>query len=287
MNFRAPVHQTTTARPGLPESETSDAQVRVAMAHLYDHYFACHAYEKRYPQPNQATLAFLMTQGASNAQRILDFGCGNGRYALALLQATSASVTGCDISEAALQEFRSHLDDLRFGARTRLLLGDASALAGSGRYDVVLMLFGVLSHIGVRSARLDTLRHLRSHMTPGGKLLLTVPSQWRRRPIELICAAIERLRGSAQGVLIEEGNILFSRMLGGESHQFFYHLYTVQRLRDELREAGFQTTLIEAESVLPEWLITQHPWIGGIDARVARLLPAFLGYGIRAVAIPA
>jgi hypothetical protein len=74
--------------------------------------------------------------------------------------------------------------------------------------------------------------------------------------------------------------------LGGEWHQFFYHLYTVRRLREELQASGFEMTLIEAESVLPEWLITQHPWIGGIDARATRFLPASLGYGMRAVAIP-
>lgn len=270
----------------LPSGEPSGAEVRVAMAHLYDHYFACHAYEKRYPQPNQATLAFLMKHGAGNAQEVLDFGCGNGRYALALLQSTSASLTGCDISEVALMEFRSHLDSVKFGARTRMILGDSTALEGNGHYDLILMLFGVLSHIGVRSARLETLRHLRAQIKPDGKLLLTVPSRWRRRPVELVRAALDRLRGRAQGVRMEEGNILFTRLLGGVSHQFFYHLYTVQRLRDELREAGFQMTLIEAESVLPEWLITQHPWIGGIDARVARLLPASLGYGLRAVAVP-
>lgn len=286
MNCKTSVNHTGTADAKLPANETSDAEVRVAMAQLYDHYFACHAYEKRYPQPNQATLDFLMQHGAGEAQQILDFGCGNGRYALALLQRTSASLTGCDISAAALAEFRSHLDHLKFDARTRLLLGDATALAGNGHYDLILMLFGVLGHVGARPARIQALRHLRAQIKPDGKLLLTVPSQWRRRPIEFVRTALDRLLGRARGVRTEQGNILFSRRLAGVSHQFFYHLYTVQRLRDELQEAGFRMTLIEAESVLPEWLITQHPWIGGIDARVARLLPASLGYGMRAVAVP-
>lgn len=256
------------------------------MAQLYNHYFACHDYEKRYPQPNRATLDFLMGQGAKEARQILDFGCGNGRYALALLHSTSASLTGCDISEAALAEFNSHLDHAGWAARTRLFLGPSSVLAGRGQYDLILMLFGVLSHVGTRSARLETLRQLRGLLEPGGKLLLTVPSQWRRRPVELMGAAFDRWRGRVQGIRTEPGNILFTRRLGGVLHQFFYHLYTVRSLREELLAAGFKMIRVEAESVLPEWLITQHPWIGGLDARVARFLPASLGYGMRAVAVP-
>jgi len=287
MSSRISLSETSTHGEALPGGASPDVEVSAAMAQLYNHYFACHDYEKRYPQPNRATLNFLMDQGAKEARQILDFGCGNGRYALALLHSTSASLTGCDISEAALAEFRSHLDHAGMTARTRLLLGPSSVLEGRGQYDLILMLFGVLSHVGARSARLETLRHLRGLLQPGGKLLLTVPSQWRRRPVELMGAALDRRRGRAHGVRTEPGNILFSRRLGGVSHQFFYHLYTVRRLREELRVAGFQMTRVEAESVLPEWLITQHPWIGAVDAWATRFLPAFLGYGMRAVAVPA
>ena len=88
------------------------------------------------------------------------------------------------------------------------------------------------------------------------------------------------------GAQAEAGNILFTRVLGGTPHQFFYHLYTVKRLRAELLEAGFVMTTASAESLLPEWLITQHPWLGRADALLSRALPAALGYGIRAVARP-
>ena len=272
-----------------------DPAIEAAMVALYDHYFACHDYEKRYPQPNAATLQFLLTHGARQATQILDFGCGNGRYALALLQATEASknppgqptvVTGYDISEAALTEFDNHLKPSRYAARARLLHGPLSVLHGTGPYDMALLLFGVLSHVGVHVARIAALRQLHAVMAPQGTLVLTVPSAWRRRPWELLRAAWARRTGKAQGAQAEVGNILFTRVLGGTPHQFFYHLYTVKRLRAELLEAGFVMTTASAESLLPEWLITQHPWLGRADALLSRALPAVLGYGIRAVARP-
>ena len=268
------------------EEGTDNAQVTRAMRQLYDHYFACHDYQKRYPQPNQATFEFLMCHGAGGARQILDFGCGSGRYALALLHATQAHLTGYDISSGALAEFRANLMQSPFAARARALGTEPTVLDGSGSYDVVLMLFGVLSHVGGRSARLSTLRQLHALMPADGKLLLTVPSAWRRRPIELAKAAYARWRGVAQGDQAEPGNIRFCRVLGGAPHQFFYHLYTVKRLKAELSAAGFKVVFMDAESLMPEWLITQHPALGWLDARLSRLLPAFLGYGIRAVAIP-
>ncbi len=269
------------------DNDPANEAIKQAMVELYNHYFACHDYEKRYPKPNVATLRFLLDQGAGEAREILDFGCGNGRYALALLQASQARVTGYDISEAALTEFDNHLGQSPgFRGRAQLLHGPASVLRGHGPYDMILVLFGVLSHVGDRTARLAALRQMHAVIAPGGKLVLTVPSLLRRRPRELIRAALDRRLGRAQGAQKEAGNILFTRQLGGKPHQFFYHLYSVGRLREELREAGFALQTVGAESLLPEWMITQHPWLGWLDAKLSRCVPAVLGYGIRAVAVP-
>jgi SAM-dependent methyltransferase len=274
-------------KSGVADDAQSQAEVEAAMGRLYDHYFACHDYEKRYPHPNRATLHFLLTHGAVSARNILDFGCGNGRYALALLQSTGASLTGYDISLTALREFQTHVEQSQFGDRVRLVHGPATPLESAGRHDMILMLFGVLSHLGMRPARITALRQLHAVIEPNGKLIVTVPCMWRRRPGDLLNAAIERLRGRASGPRAEAGNILFTRVIGGVPNQFFYHLYTVRRLRQELLEGGFVLQGLAAESILPEWLITQHPFIGWIDAQLSRLVPASWGYGIRAIATPA
>jgi len=268
----------------LGEAVHSDTQA--GMTDLYDHYFSCKDYQKRYPAPNAATLEFLFRHGVGQARQILDFGCGNGRYALALLESTSARVTGYDISTSAIEEFNNFLEKTRFGPRVRLLTGSREVLIGSQEFDVVLLLFGVLSHIGGRADRLEVLRHLHTMMEPQGRLLLTVPSVWRRRPLELLSAAFKRLTGRARGVQAEAGNIEFTRLLAGVPHTFFYHLYSARRLRQELQACGFEIVEMDAESVLPEWLITQYRAVGRLDAMVSRIWPAFLGYGIRAVVRP-
>ncbi len=256
------------------------------MEGLYDHYFACQDYQKRYPAPNATTLAFLLAHGAGAASRILDFGCGNGRYALALLQQTQASVTGYDISLAAIEAFKDLLESTQFGQRAQLLTGSLEVLESCEKFDMVLMLFGVLSHVGGRAARLEVLHRLRAMVQPQGRLVLTVPSLWRRRPLDLWAGVFKRATGRAQGVQAEPGNIEFTRVLAGAPHTFFYHLYSAKSLRRELRDCGFEVVEMDAESVLPEWLVTQNRTLGRVDAAVSRLLPAALGYGIRVVARP-
>lgn len=264
--------------------DVSQQALQDTMEGLYDHYFACQDYQKRYPKPNAATLDFLFAHGAGEARQILDFGCGSGRYALDLLQSTQATVTGYDISLAAIDAFQGLLNNTQFGRRARLLTGPLDVLESCEKFDMVLMLFGVLSHVGGQAARLEVLHRLQTLMQPQGKLVLTVPSVWRRRPFELWSAAMDRAGRRAKGVQAEPGNIEFTRVLAGAPHTFFYHLYSTQSLRCELRSSGFEVVAMEAESVLPEWLVTQHRALGRADAAVSRFLPAGLGYGIRVLA---
>lgn len=254
------------------------------LAATYDLYFASRHYEHRYPVPNPATLAFLREQGLDHARSLLDLGCGNGRYALALLGPGCASLTGCDPSQGALEQFRLHLQGHPLGAQVRLVHGGVEALAPGDRFDVFLMLFGVLGLIGDRACRVRVLRALRAHCLPGARLALTVPNAWRRFPGARVRAWWESLRhaGSALGV----GDVRIWRHFGGEAHAFRYHLFVPAGLREELAEAGWRLVLLEAEGVFPESLVCRWPWLAAIDRYLRRITPARLGYGMRALAVP-
>lgn len=258
-----------------------------ATADTYDRYFENDGYRSRYPGPNPSTLDYLLRHGAAQANAILDFGCGNGRYSLALLAHSKAEITGYDISAASLAEFEHHLLHTPYRSRVRLVHRNWTRLGRTPRYDMILMLFGVLSHLGDRDTRIATLARLRGLMRPNGRLVLSVPSALRRRPRDLLKWSLARRLQVALPPFNEQGNIHFTRHVDGKALTFFYHLYALRELRGELRAAGFAPQACEAESLLPEWWIAQSRALSKLDRMASRWLPPALGYGIRVLATPA
>lgn len=251
---------------------------------LYDRYFRSRDYRRRYPRPNTGTLQCVLALAAQGADHVLDVGCGNGRYTVALLQRTGARITANDISEQALLELAQSLAP--GGAvppRLRLVHGPVAALPAEPG-DLILLLFGVLSHVATHRERVQLLRQLRARAHERSHLVLTVPSLWRRRPLELLASLVARLRGAAPGPAL--GDIHFRRVIDGQRLEFFYHLYTLQGLRGELAEGGWRMESAAPESFLPEWLVTQSAVAEALDRAIQRVLPAALGYGIRVVASP-
>ncbi len=265
-------------------SNSTPSTVVDDMRDLYDRYFESADYQRRYPQPNPSTLAFVLRHGAGVEGSILDMGCGNGRYTLALLHHTAAQITACDISSKALRELESHLAHLPGKDRVSVLHGSGDQLPVASQHGLLLLLFGVLSHAGAKAERMAMLENLRAHASNKARLILSVPSVWRRRPLELLKSLFTRQR--AYGKPWQLGDIHFSRLIDGQRLQFFYHLYTLSQLRAELREAGWEVLVAEPESALPEWLITQRPLMEKIDRVLQFFLPAALGYGIRVAARP-
>lgn len=273
-------------RPPAAVPPVQGDDIAAAMAALYDAYYRSSDYDRRYPRPNRATFGLLFDHGAAEAREILDFGCGSGRYTLPLLQRTHAHLTCCDISREAIAELRTRLAATPWASRTTLRCGGAAQLEGAARYDLVLLLFGVLSHVGDHDERVATLQQLRRLLRPGGRLVLSVPSILRRRPWELLRAALKRSTGHADRLLAEPGNIVFERRIAQADRRFFYHLYSARGIRGELQEAGFRVLDMRPESLLPEWAVTQSDWLGRIDAALLRWLPAPLGYCLSVVAEP-
>lgn len=256
------------------------------MQRTYDQYYSSSGYRKRYPRPNAATLDYLLAHGARDAELILDFGCGNGRYSLALLAHSKAKLTAYDISAPSLTEFASNLKNTPYRERVTFVHDDAFRLGQPASYDLILMLFGVLSHLGDRATRIRTLSRLRGLIREDGHLILSVPSIFRRRPWELFKCALARRLGRAQPPHDEGGNIYFTRNVHGHRLTFFYHLYTLNDLRADLEAAGFAIRHCEAESFLPEWWVTQSSFLRRVDRSLSAWIAPALGYGIRVLAVP-
>jgi len=99
---------------------------------------------------------------------VLDIGCGQGEWLLELLAArTDLTGVGVDIATGALAEAERHASSRGVSHRVRWVEADGSTWSG-GLFDAVVCV-GV-SHV---FGGLDgTLRALRSHLLPGGQVLL-------------------------------------------------------------------------------------------------------------------
>ncbi len=257
------------------------------LVRFYDDYYACSDYQRRYPAPNPATLDFLRECGMDGASEVLDLGCGNGRYAVPLLAMGKGRVTGCDPSREALVAFGRALERTPWRDRVRLVHGPVDALDPDARFDGFLLLFGVLGLLGPSRERLRVLRRLRSQATPDARLVLTVPSIWRRLPGAQLRAWYHGLWPAPDERTGEPQDVRFVRRVAGRPRAFTYHLYRAPELRRELAEGGWQLLRLEAESVLPESFICRRPALARWDARLRPWWPAPLGYGMRALAVPA
>ena len=138
----------------------------VNMRRSYDRYYASGLYDSRYPAPNPHVLQLILNELGSTGGRILDFGCGSGRYALTLAQQPGVSVFAYDISAAAIQDLSRRCNEMitagAMPARLETLSGNLKdleqRLEGDAGFDLVVLLFGVLGHIPHRERRVATLR---------------------------------------------------------------------------------------------------------------------------------
>ncbi len=97
--------------------------------------------------------------------RVLDVGCGNGRFGLFLLEHLGPGVTyhGVDTSPALLESARAALPNALLERR------DACASLPDSPYDLVA-LFGVIHHVPGAARRQALLRALAERVAPGGLL---------------------------------------------------------------------------------------------------------------------
>jgi 2-polyprenyl-6-hydroxyphenyl methylase/3-demethylubiquinone-9 3-methyltransferase len=125
----------------------------------------------------------LLLAEARPGERVLDLGCGAGRFVRALSEA-GAEAVGVEIAQAAVDRARANAP----GADVRLLEPDGSLPLGHAEIDLVWC-SEVLEHVGDTAHALLEARRV---LKPGGRLLVTVPFHGR-----LQAAAIALVRFDA------------------------------------------------------------------------------------------
>jgi len=112
----------------------------------------------------------LLLGAVEPGERVLDLGCGAGRFVAALRDA-GAEPVGVELAEAALERARRNVR----GADLRLVAPDGSLPLGHGEVDVVWC-SEVLEHVPDTIALLTEARRV---LKRGGRLLVTVPDHGR------------------------------------------------------------------------------------------------------------
>ena len=239
----------------------------------YDTYFSSGLYHKRYPNinPNVARriLPFL-----SKSKRVLDFGCGIGRYTQYLLDNSKADITCFDVCHQAIDAIRKNFDP----SRITTILDDESALSSLESFDLILSLFGVISHIGPASKRLGTLKMLSSLLRDNSEssIIITVPNKFRRFYKNQVAHILNK---QLEGHHFEPGDIIYHRVSESKRIPLFYHLYSRNEFVRDIQAAGITPNRLFAESFFAERFVSSYPCVAKLDYYVCSMLPSVLCYG--------
>jgi 2-polyprenyl-3-methyl-5-hydroxy-6-metoxy-1,4-benzoquinol methylase len=160
---------------------------------------------------------FLLAH-VSAGQRVLDVGCGEGRFAGALLDA-GAQVVGIDVAEEPLRRARARHPDLD----VRLVEEAGPWQLEDSSFDVVWA-GEVIEHVADTAAWLSEIRRV---LRSGGSLVLSTPAHER---LTLLAAALSR-RAFAE------------RFDPCGDHLRFYSRHTLTRL---LGDFGFERISVRA-----------------------------------------
>lgn len=248
-----------------------DAQTRSA----YQRYFNSGYYDQRYPTPNRSMWRRIKKLLKSRS-RVLDYGCGSGRYLFALRGFVDRAI-GFDISPAALALVRERASRIKWdelsvvGPSTKEL---EDYISNNGQVDLILCLFGVLGHITDPAERASSLQRMHRALDPNtGRLLISVPNIARRFRKE-------------QRDGVENGLVSYSREINGAPMHLNYQLFDPERFLRELETAGFQVHCIKAESVFPESYLLHSVTARWLDSFLTPICPKSWGYGLVAEASP-
>jgi tRNA (uracil-5-)-methyltransferase TRM9 len=265
------------------------APTRVPIIESYDHYYGSGLYDARYPRPNPPTYRSAMRLARASS-RILDFGAGSGRYTMPFLAATNAFVCAYDISADACRALELQAAVADVDTQRLLVTAELDAVRAAGPYDLIVALFGVLSHIEERENRIDVLRSIRSLLSREGIFLLTVPHALRRFPLHASSdgrggenSGASSVRARARRYFPSARPVIYRHHVERAARPFPYYLFSRSELTAELSAAGLALEVLESDSILPERRLVRAPALTPVDDLLCRLLPTWAGYGLRAI----
>lgn len=170
-------------------------------------------------------------------KRVVDIGCGMGRYSLGLLT-LGASVTSCDQSEAALRRTAELCRP--FAERSTLKRIDLLDWDEAGDYDLAFS-FGVVHHTGNTYVAIDNVcRKVRA----GGRLFLMIYGVPETRPALLEVNDYERIADELRDLSFDERKVYLERRFSQDRAHGWFDA-TSPRINDRLTFEEIYDLLIE------------------------------------------
>lgn len=134
---------------------------------FYEQYAESFAQSRAYPQPGFRRLLPYISE---SCKRVLDVGCGEGRFGRFLLEKWPVlSYVGVDFSPKLLARAKEALPEGKFYCRE---ISHVGALRDLGRFQLVVSL-AVLQHIPGRARRAQVLGDMGERLSEDGRLILS------------------------------------------------------------------------------------------------------------------
>jgi 2-polyprenyl-3-methyl-5-hydroxy-6-metoxy-1,4-benzoquinol methylase len=116
------------------------------------------------------SLALRPWLGIEPGTRVLDVGCGVGRWS-SLLAARGGLVTGMDLSPTMIDQAQRRAKAMGVANRCRFLVQDLALLNAGEKFDLIVGVT-VLQHILEPQALRAAMHRMAGHLAPGGRMVL-------------------------------------------------------------------------------------------------------------------
>ncbi len=114
-----------------------------------------------------ASVEFLA--GAASGGRVLEFGIGTGRVALALA-AHGLEVEGIDLSRAMVRRLRAKPG----GGQIPVEIGDFATVRLGRTFSLVYLVFNTINNLTTQAAQVACFENAAAHLEPGGRFVVEV-----------------------------------------------------------------------------------------------------------------
>ena len=177
----------------------------------------------------------FIRDSVKTGDRVLDFGCGNGRL-VGFLEGNYKKYVGVDISQKlidiASQKYNSEKTEFV------KLSSDFYTLPFKDNCFEIIFSIAVFHHFPSREYALEIAKELRRVLKPGGKIVVTVWNLWQKQFLRF---GLKNLKRSDLESKSDWRSFYIPFKAGEKVFRRYHHPFKIGELNSLMNEAGFKT----------------------------------------------